>query len=93
MDCGAAKLPVMGVFRSGASHLRLPVVKVGLCNPLHSRDVKTSSWSQYDAVFLLTDNIANKLHMQKVSDFVLSPGAQPSKVRSPDRQKETQKEV
>ncbi|XP_029922420.1 eukaryotic translation initiation factor 2A [Myripristis murdjan] len=26
------------------------------------------------------NTIANKLHMQKVSDFVLSPGAQPSKV-------------
>uniref|UniRef100_I3KL04 Eukaryotic translation initiation factor 2A n=1 Tax=Oreochromis niloticus TaxID=8128 RepID=I3KL04_ORENI len=26
------------------------------------------------------DSIANKLHMQKVSDFALSPGAQPSKV-------------
>lgn len=33
-------------------------------------------------MFLLPDTIANKLHMQKVSDFVLSPGGQPSKVRS-----------
>lgn len=28
--------------------------------------------------------IANKLHMQKVSDFALSPGDQPSKVKLPD---------
>lgn len=33
-----------------------------------------------DGVFLFSDTIANKLHMQKVSDFVLSPGGQPSKV-------------
>ena len=33
-----------------------------------------------DAVFF-PDTIANKLHMQKVSDFMLSPGAQPSKVK------------
>lgn len=32
-----------------------------------------------NAVFF-PDTIANKLHMQKVSDFMLSPGAQPSKV-------------
>lgn len=30
--------------------------------------------------FFLADTIANKLHLQKVSDFVLSPGAQPTKV-------------
>uniref|UniRef100_A0AAX7UX83 Eukaryotic translation initiation factor 2A n=1 Tax=Astatotilapia calliptera TaxID=8154 RepID=A0AAX7UX83_ASTCA len=29
---------------------------------------------------LYTNSIANKLHMQKVSDFALSPGGQPSKV-------------
>lgn len=28
----------------------------------------------------MADTIANKLHLQKVSDFVLSPGAQPTKV-------------
>lgn len=33
-------------------------------------------------VFIFSDTIANKLHMQKVSDFVLSPGGQPSKVSS-----------
>ncbi|XP_034722019.1 eukaryotic translation initiation factor 2A, partial [Etheostoma cragini] len=32
------------------------------------------------AVVSVSDTIANKLHMQKVSDFVLSPGGQPSKV-------------
>lgn len=37
-------------------------------------------------LFLSLDSIANKLHMQKVSDFALSPGAQPSKVRTCSQQ-------
>jgi len=31
-------------------------------------------------VAFFADTIANKLHLQKVNDFVLSPGAQPTKV-------------
>jgi len=36
--------------------------------------------------FFSLDSIANKLHMQKVSDFALSPGAPPSKVRRSRRE-------
>lgn len=35
---------------------------------------------------LSPDLIANKLHMQKVSDFVVSPGGQPSKVSNRQRE-------
>lgn len=34
------------------------------------------------AFFFFLDTIANKLHLQKINDFVLSPGPQPYKVIS-----------
>lgn len=45
-----------------------------------------------DAVFF-PDTIANKLHMQKVSDFTLSPGAQPSKVKKSQNPPSTRRKV
>lgn len=45
-----------------------------------------------DTVFF-PDTIANKLHMQKVSDFMLSPGAQPSKVKKSQNSTSTHRKV
>ncbi|XP_074484685.1 eukaryotic translation initiation factor 2A [Sebastes fasciatus] len=52
--------------------------------PSWSEDEKVSVRSVNNELHFYEDNdfnlIANKLHMQKVSDFALSPGGQPSKV-------------
>ncbi|CAL8363559.1 unnamed protein product [Merluccius merluccius] len=55
----------------------------GWC-PCWSDDEKIAVRSVNNELHFFEDNdfnsIANKLHMQKVSDFILSPGGQPSKV-------------
>lgn len=42
---------------------------------------------------LFPDTIANKLYMQKVADFMLSPGAQPSKVKKSQNATSTRRRV
>ncbi|XP_068601460.1 eukaryotic translation initiation factor 2A [Brachionichthys hirsutus] len=80
----------------GGANLQLWSLKTGqLIKGLYQKKVESwcPSWSEDEEICVRSVNnelhfyenqdfnvIANKLHMQKVSDFALSPGGQPSKV-------------
>lgn len=82
--------------QQGDANLQLWDVHSGqLIKGLYQKKVESwcPSWSEDESICVRSVNnelhfyenndfntIANKLHMQKVSDFVLSPGGQPSKV-------------
>lgn len=55
----------------------------GQCQEKLSASVAMKPAADVCCVSFFSDSIANKLHMQKVSDFALSPGDQPSKVSRP----------
>uniref|UniRef100_A0A8B9TJW5 Eukaryotic translation initiation factor 2A n=1 Tax=Anas platyrhynchos TaxID=8839 RepID=A0A8B9TJW5_ANAPL len=59
---------------AGVPNLQLYDVKTGKClKSFIQKKINVASEISYDT-------ITNKLHLQKVNDFVLSPGAQPTKV-------------
>ncbi|XP_033372557.1 eukaryotic translation initiation factor 2A isoform X5 [Parus major] len=70
--CNGEKVKVVNVTRAELLHsFDLPKT---VCLEFSPKNNVLATWQAY------ANTIANKLHLQKVSDFVLSPGAQPTKV-------------
>ncbi|RMC01850.1 hypothetical protein DUI87_21011 [Hirundo rustica rustica] len=70
--CNGEKVNVVNVTRAELLHsFDLPKT---VCLEFSPKNNVLATWQAY------ANTIANKLHLQKVSDFVLSPGAQPTKV-------------
>ncbi|KAF4804251.1 Eukaryotic translation initiation factor 2A [Turdus rufiventris] len=70
--CNGQKVNVVNITRAELLHsFDLPKT---VCLEFSPKNNVLATWQAY------ANTIANKLHLQKVSDFVLSPGAQPTKV-------------
>uniref|UniRef100_A0A7N4PMR7 Eukaryotic translation initiation factor 2A n=1 Tax=Sarcophilus harrisii TaxID=9305 RepID=A0A7N4PMR7_SARHA len=70
--CNGEKVNLVNVADNGLLHsFNLPKA---VCLEFSPKNSVLAIWQPY------TSTIANKLHLQKISDFVLSPGPQPCKV-------------